>query len=176
MPSRETARTGRAAPAKAAKAAKVVKATKATKATKAPKLAEAASHGQPIVTYHTRCAGFEDYRALAGEVLAMEASPRATAADASGPRLTSDGVVFSLQAPEAHRVQLVGDFNGWTADDTVMQPAGPVWSCVLKLEPGRYRYRYIVDGQWQSDPLNEHREPTPFGGDNSVLELADNDR
>ena len=140
------------------------------------KLAEAASHGQPIVTYHTRCAGFEDYRALAGEVLAMEAASLRATADASGPRLTSDGVVFSLQAPEAHRVQLVGDFNGWTPDDTDMKPAGPVWTRVVKLEPGRYRYRYIVDGQWQSDPLNELREPTPFGGDNSVLELADSDR
>jgi chromosome partitioning protein len=142
------------------------------------KLAEAASHGQPIATYDTRCAGFEDYRALAREVLAMDGSigeSRARTADgaASGPRPTSDGVVFTIQAPEAHSVQLVGDFNGWTADDTDMQPAGPIWTRVLKLEPGRYRYRYIVDGQWLSDPLNELREPTPFGGDNSVLELAD---
>jgi chromosome partitioning protein len=145
------------------------------------KLAEAASHGRPIVSYDTRCAGFEDYRALAQEVMGAEAASGAahpdTASDIVGaPRLTSDGVVFTLQAPEAHRVQLVGDFNGWTADDTVMQPAGPVWSCVLKLEPGRYRYRYIVDGQWLSDPLNELREPTPFGGDNSVLDLSDTGR
>jgi len=140
------------------------------------KLAEAASHGRPIVSYDTRCAGFEDYRALAQEVLAMEAATGAAPsrpATASRPRLTIDGVVFSLQAPEAHRVQLVGDFNGWTADDTDMEPAGPIWTRVLKLQPGRYRYRYIVDGQWQCDPLNELCEPTPFGGDNSVLELAD---
>src|SRR5919108_6315644 len=36
------------------------------------KLAEAASHGVSIADYSTRCAGFEDYQALAAEVLAQE--------------------------------------------------------------------------------------------------------
>lgn len=37
------------------------------------KLAEAASHGLPIADYCRRCAGYDDYRALAAEVLALEA-------------------------------------------------------------------------------------------------------
>ena len=37
------------------------------------KLAEAASHGVPIAEYCNRCAGFDDYAALAGEILQMEA-------------------------------------------------------------------------------------------------------
>src|SRR5262249_51848670 len=37
------------------------------------KLAEAASHGQPIAHYCRQCAGFEDYRAFAAEVLQAEA-------------------------------------------------------------------------------------------------------
>jgi chromosome partitioning protein len=37
------------------------------------KLAEAASHGVPISRYCDRCAGFEDYSALTGELLQMEA-------------------------------------------------------------------------------------------------------
>jgi hypothetical protein len=52
-----------------------------------------------------------------------------------------------------------------------MTRAGRVWTSVLRLQPGRYRYRYVIDGQWRSDPMNAQVEPSPFGGDNSVLVL-----
>jgi chromosome partitioning protein len=124
------------------------------------KLAEAASHGLPITGYATRCAGFEDYEALAAEVLAMEE-----------PSRTADGVVFAIEAPHATRVQLVGDFNGWSLDGSDMSRSAGVWTSVVKLEPGRYRYRYVVDGSWQSDPANPVAEPSPYGGQNSVVVL-----
>jgi chromosome partitioning protein len=131
------------------------------------KLAEAASHGLPIAHYCRNCAGFDDYQALTAEVLRGEfASP-----SASAPVVTSQGVVFSLEAPETARVQLVGDFNGWQVDGNDMNRSGMVWTKVVKLDPGRYQYRYVVDGQWQSDPMNPLSEPCPFGGDNSVLIL-----
>src|SRR2546425_4503371 len=47
------------------------------------KLAEASSHGVPIVDHCQRCAGFEDYQALAAEVLQQEA-----AAEPEGERVT----------------------------------------------------------------------------------------
>lgn len=142
------------------------------------KLAEAASHGVPITEYCVRCAGFEDYRALATEFLQGEAAagqhvPLAAQRHRPGaPHVTPEGVVFALAAPSARRVQLVGDFNGWQLDANDMQPEGPVWTSVLKLDPGRYRYRYVVDGEWLDDPLNPNMEPTPFGGHNAVLELT----
>ena len=37
--------------------------------------------------------------------------------------------------------------------------------------PGRYRYRYVIDGQWNSDPHNKHVESNPFGELNSVVEV-----
>ena len=40
-----------------------------------------------------------------------------------------------------------------------------------KLPPGRYRYRLVVDGQWQQDPYNETSELNPFGGYNSIVEV-----
>jgi chromosome partitioning protein len=136
------------------------------------KLAEAASHGLPISGYCRRCAGFEDYEALAEEVLDMEEAwlsrLRPTA-----PTLTPDGVVFAIEAPHARSVQLVGDFNGWTPDRNEMMPSGAVWTSVLKLQPGRYQYRYVVDGHWRSDPLNGEVEPSPYGGDNSVLVVSE---
>ena len=149
------------------------------------KLAEAASHGLPIAGYCRRCAGFEDYEALAAEVLDMEAARPSTArADqatdqdgapvrpAAGATVTPNGVVFALEAPHASHVQLVGDFNGWALDRGEMTPSGSVWTSVLKLPPGRYRYRYVVDGDWRSDPLNREFEPSPYGGNNSVLVVS----
>lgn len=154
------------------------------------KLAEAASHGAPIADYCRHCAGYEDYASLASEVLQQEAAMgvQVSAAGAgrrersrltqrplvpSAPKVTDDGIVFTVAAHDAHRVQLAGDFNEWVADGSEMEPMGDVWVKVLKLPPGRYRYRFVVDGQWQSDPLNSVTEPSPFGGNDSLLVLPD---
>ncbi len=143
------------------------------------KLAEAASHGLPITAYSYRCTGFDDYAGLAAEVLAMEAGADKPGSDVEprsrpcAPILTDEGVVFALDAPAAERVQLVGDFNEWTLDANEMTRSGDVWQSVLKLEPGRYRYRFVVDGRWCSDPLNAEVEPSPYGGENSVCVVAE---
>jgi chromosome partitioning protein len=150
------------------------------------KLAEAASHGVPIADYCKRCAGFDDYQALAAEVLQQEAAmPKsrrvtmegnATLASAddncagpSTPAVTSEGVIFTIEALDAERVHLAGDFNDWTLDGSEMDPMGGVWKKVVKLPPGRYRYRYVIDGRWQRDPLNAAVEPSAYGGHDSVL-------
>lgn len=146
------------------------------------KLAEAASHGVPIAHYSRSCAGYEDYRALTAEVMQQEVAgltaDRITIADVVhedaghatlAPAVTPAGVMFTLEAPEAERVQLAGDFNGWGPEGNDMFPWGRLWKKVVPLEPGRYRYRYVVDGQWQSDPLNPAIEPSPYGGNDSIL-------
>ena len=46
-----------------------------------------------------------------------------------------------------------------------------VWQANMHLSSGRYRYRLVVDGQWQQDPYNEEMEMNPFGEFNSVLEV-----
>jgi chromosome partitioning protein len=139
------------------------------------KLAEAASHGQPIVGYCDRCAGFEDYEALTTEVLQMTSEAtdeRGSLLRPSAPHLTSEGVLFTFEAPNARRVQLVGDFNGWGLDGSDMTLSGTIWTSTLKLLPGRYRYRYVIDGIWRSDPMNADVEPSPYGEDNSVIEVT----
>jgi chromosome partitioning protein len=137
------------------------------------KLAEAASHGVPISQYASRSAGFEDYQALANEILQQETATATAegARIATAPEVTPDGVTFTIQAPTAARVQLAGDFNDWTLDGSEMEAVGLVWKKTLKLAPGRYRYRYVIDGEWHSDPHNAVAEPSPFGGEDSVLVL-----
>jgi chromosome partitioning protein len=137
------------------------------------KLAEAASHGVPISQYAVRSVGFEDYQALANEMLQHEAATATaqTVRIASAPAVTADGVTFTIEAPAAGLVQLAGDFNDWTPDGSEMEAVGLVWKKTLKLAPGRYRYRYVIDGEWHSDPHNAVVEPSPFGGEDSVLVL-----
>jgi chromosome partitioning protein len=143
------------------------------------KLAEAASHGVPISAYARRCVGFEDYQALANEVMQQEGAmglpvevARAEAPPALAPAKREPILfTFTIEAPEAARVQLAGEFNGWTAEGSEMEGDGGVWTKTLRLIPGRYRYRYVIDGEWQKDPQNAVVEPSPYGGQDSVLVL-----
>jgi 1,4-alpha-glucan branching enzyme len=76
---------------------------------------------------------------------------------------------FTLIAPEASEVFLVGDFNEWNGDGFRMRKFKD-GSCKkkVKLPPGRYEYRFVVDGNWCTDPQNGERCANPFGSENSV--------
>lgn len=39
----------------------------------------------------------------------------------------------------------------------------------IKLKPGKYAYKFIVDGRWTTDPSNKLREHGDAGSDNSVV-------
>ncbi len=105
-----------------------------------------------------------------------EVSEERTAAKLSdyyGVDQINDAIVFVTLYPRARNVQIAGDFNNWQPQETPMQKVGDsgVWQTELKLHAGRYRYRLVVDGQWQQDPYNELTELNPFGEHNSVVEI-----
>jgi chromosome partitioning protein len=93
--------------------------------------------------------------------------------DYYGVTQINDAVIFVTLYPRADSVQIAGDFNNWMPGKTSMQKVGDsgVWQTKIKLPEGKYRYRLVVDGQWQQDPYNELTELNPFGGFNSVLEV-----
>lgn len=79
---------------------------------------------------------------------------------------------FVLLAPEAAEVYLVGDFNDWTnGKDKMRRLKSGQHKKSLKLKPGRYEYRFVVDGNWWSDPANKQRCPNAYGEENSVIEI-----
>jgi chromosome partitioning protein len=84
-----------------------------------------------------------------------------------------DAVVFVTLYPRAGAVAIAGDFNNWQPATTPMQRVGEtgVWQAKMKLPHGTYRYRLVVDGQWQQDPYNERSELNPYGEYNSILEV-----
>jgi chromosome partitioning protein len=110
--------------------------------------------------------------AAAAETTAF-AQTQTKLADYYGVNQIKDAIVFVTLYPRASNVQVAGDFNDWQPTKTPLQKVGEsgVWQTELKLPPGRYRYRLVVDGQWQQDPYNEQTELNPFGGYNSVVEV-----
>ena len=104
---------------------------------------------------------------------AKPADTDAKLSDYYGVNQIKDAVIFVSLYPRAESVQIAGDFNDWQPARNPMQRIGDsgVWQTEMKLPQGKYRYRLVVDGQWQQDPYNELTEVNPFGEFNSVIEV-----
>ena len=73
--------------------------------------------------------------------------------------------------PGARTVQVAGDFNGWTPAPLTEVSDG-AWAVTLPIEPGRYEYMYVVDGQqWIADPFAAEQNEDGFGSRNAVLDV-----
>lgn len=82
----------------------------------------------------------------------------------------SDCVHLELNHPMAQGVCIAGSFNNWHPAATEMISRGNgKWTKELTLLPGRYEYRFVVDGQWMDDPNAKETVPNPFGSSNAVL-------
>jgi hypothetical protein len=81
---------------------------------------------------------------------------------------------FSIAAPGAARVSLVGDFNQWHADVTPLRPVGDgrTWAVEVALPPGRHVYAFVVDGKIVPDPDAPRAADDDFGVPNSVAIIA----
>jgi 1,4-alpha-glucan branching enzyme len=76
---------------------------------------------------------------------------------------------FSLLAPGASSVQLVGDFTDWQKFPIEMyKSTSDVWQVTVKLENGPHYYRFLVDGEWRDDPGCDVRAPNDFGSQNMI--------
>ncbi len=80
---------------------------------------------------------------------------------------------FTLMAPQAAEVYLVGDFNNWeNGKDKMRKFKSGLHKKSLRLKPGRYEYRLVVDGAWWTDPANDQRVANTYGEDNSVIVIG----
>jgi 1,4-alpha-glucan branching enzyme len=82
-------------------------------------------------------------------------------------------VTFSFETRIAKDVILVGDFNAWNPKihPMKMNKIG-IWNKAVMIPPGRYEYKFLVDGNWALDPRNDQSSPNCFGTLNSVLQVA----
>ena len=70
---------------------------------------------------------------------------------------------------KANQVFLSGSFNAWSTTQIPMNPCDSGWTVNLKLLPGKYSYKYIIDGKWTADPFNRLKEDDTYNGYNSVF-------
>jgi len=137
---------------------------------------DAAARGLPVGRTHPHGKVHQDYLALATEIL--ESTPVVEVENLPeweeklfGPAVRGREVVFRLDAPEAGRVQVAGEVNGWNParGEMTRDPIGGTWTLTADLEPGRHQYRFVVDGEWIEDPANAAIEEAPGGFRNSVV-------
>jgi 1,4-alpha-glucan branching enzyme len=82
-------------------------------------------------------------------------------------------VVFELDASSAKEVLLAGDFTDWEKTPIKLRKGDRgAWQASIKLPPGQYHYKFVVDGEWRDDPRATKRCPNTFGTSNSVLEIS----
>ena len=92
------------------------------------------------------------------------------------PSICSAEVQFSLRISDtkAHTVAIAGDFNDWSPQaNNLEDPEGDgIWTGTLKLEPGRYEYMFVLDGEkWLPDPNALRYVKDGFGNKNAILEI-----
>ena len=83
------------------------------------------------------------------------------------------GLALSFAGRMPEEVLIAGDFNGWNPDAGVSIERDPEghWRKIVTIGPGTYQYKFILRGQWVSDPRNPHAIQNTFGGSNSLISV-----
>ncbi len=85
-------------------------------------------------------------------------------------------VNFTLYAPKAKKIFLTGDFNQWNTQSLPMKrDKKGIWKLKTPLSPGRYEYKFYVDGNWFEGSTGTEQVFNPFGTQNFVLEICSPD-
>jgi len=161
------------------------------------KLKEAQNEGTFVLNFDKYCRGAKDYYSLSREIITQETTPapiplKAVAKPKAKPAAVTTKALenkmneilkeelpkmmeipFEVFAPEAKEVFVVGDFNGWKLDNSSrMDLENGTWRKRLSLGNGKYRYRFVIDGEWTEDTNNPLKEENPYGQMDSLLEVS----
>ncbi len=126
------------------------------------RLREAAAGGKTIFEHAPKSASALDFYNLCSDVLTAEQK-----------NVGVKVVEFLLHAPKAGSVYVLGDFNNWRKTDVsrLTKLESGHWSAHFTLPRGRYRYKFLVDDNWISDPANTTAEHNAFGTSDSILKI-----
>jgi len=147
------------------------------------KLKEAQNEGLHVFTYDKYCRGAKDYFSLSREIITQENHP---VEQVTGKTLEKrmneilketlpklNEITLKVNAPDAKEVYLAGEFNNWKLDENSrMEQNNGCWSKSLSLNNGKYRYRFVIDGNWTEDPSNPLKQLNPYGAMDSLLEVT----
>lgn len=88
------------------------------------------------------------------------------------PKSLAEVVRFTILAPGAKQVHLVGSFNGWGKNATPMKimDSSGLWLVDVPLKEGEHTFMYLIDGtRWITPPLAEDFVTDGFGQANGVV-------
>jgi chromosome partitioning protein len=158
-------------------------------------LKRAVSEGVSVIDFDKTSSGAKDYTALCYETLRLDGvknpeKPIASSMSVRVPEkresvlsaqeeieksfeLNIKEVTFAMESSAAQDIYIAGDFNGWEMNDgsRLVRGENGCWEKRVKLPHGRYRYKFVVDGEWTIDSKNQEREINAFGSFDSVMEI-----
>jgi enterochelin esterase-like enzyme len=70
---------------------------------------------------------------------------------------------------DAEAVAIYGSFNNWIQTKNYCAKEGDGWVCRIDLAPGKYTYKFLVDGVGLNDPTNSATEDDGSGHMDSVI-------
>ncbi len=79
--------------------------------------------------------------------------------------------IFTYKSnPGEKQVNLFGQFNSWDRQNLLMKDlnGNGIYEVEISLDPGRYEYKFFVDGKEVVDPVNPYKVPNGMGDFNSV--------
>ncbi len=141
---------------------------------------EAASAGESIDQYARDSQAFRDYFNLAVEYLERDWNRRLPEERLGwerimkhhlGPRKVIGGILFQTLAKKARSVEVAGDFNNWIPEAMYCRGTTALWQLVVPMPTGSYRYKFIVDGEWQIDAAQKEQRENPFGTLDSLIQV-----
>jgi chromosome partitioning protein len=140
------------------------------------RLKEAAAVGVSIFELDKQSKAARQFLSLAEELIGKHSQTVEVEIDdwmerLHGPKKVAEGVLFRLDASDAHHVLVTGEFTNWSREGIPLErdPSDGIWRTVVDVEPGEYEYRFVVDGVWIRDPNNKDYIRNEFGQENSLL-------
>ncbi|HEY6660675.1 MAG TPA: alpha/beta hydrolase-fold protein [Pyrinomonadaceae bacterium] len=89
------------------------------------------------------------------------------------PSLTGNTTFKLTGHTDAEAVAIYGSFNNWIQTKNYCAREGDGWTCRIDLAPGRYTYRFLVDGAGLTDPTNPDIEDDGNGHVDSVIVIRE---
>jgi 1,4-alpha-glucan branching enzyme len=81
-------------------------------------------------------------------------------------------VTFNIRAPNAREKAVAGTFNNWDPSTrTLKKETDGNWEVTFYLSPGKYEYRFVVDGIGSDEPHCSTRCRNQYGGKNYIVEV-----
>ncbi|HUL31078.1 MAG TPA: AAA family ATPase, partial [Thermodesulfobacteriota bacterium] len=159
-------------------------------------LKRAVSEGVSVIDFDKTSKGARDYTALCYETLRLDGVEEPEKPFVSPPsiqvperqegmlsvkkkedeksfKLEIREVTFAIESPGGKEIYVAGDFNDWKINDEskLSLVENGCWEKRVSLPHGRYRYKFVVDGEWTVDLKNLAREMNSFGSFDSVMEV-----